>query len=226
MRILLFFLMICICNTVNAQKFELTDNLLLTEIAKKKYYRSYKKSGNRGLNFIDGKKLSPKMDYLIGSSVINNQIKGVWGDDYNGYEEFGWGYYELNNNDSYKFLIIVDMPINPIAYLLKADLQIAPITIHGAGVLTKDNIYITEKMYDSDETIHLTWYLISGSQVKRVAELEDKSFDYVIMRDSVIPGTFVDNNGNYYCAIENKMTHKRKYYIIKLCKELEMKTVQ
>ena len=218
MRRVLFIFMVCVCNTINAQKFELTNNLLLTEITMKKYYRCYKKSENTGLNFIDGKRLSPKMDFLIGSPVIKNQIKEVWGDDYNDYEEFGWGYYELNNNDSYKFLVIVEMPINPIAYLLKENLQIAPITILGAGKLTKDNIYFTEQLYDSDETINLNWYLIIGNQVKHLAELEDKSFDHFIMCDSAILGSFADDNGNYYFAIENKQTHKRKYYKIKLCK--------
>jgi len=214
MRIFLF-LLICICTSAKAQKFELTDNLSLTELTKKKYYRCYKKSENRRLKFTDGKKLSPKMDFLIDSTVIKNQVIAVWGDDYNDYEEFGWGFYELKDNDCYKFLVIVEMPINPIAYLLEESLQVAPITIHGAGVLTKDNIYYTEQLYDCDETIHLNWYLINENQVEHIAELEDKSFDNFIMGDSIISGKFADNDGNYYFAIENKMTQKRKYYKVK-----------
>ena len=216
MIIVFLILIVFVCNAVNAQEFVHTDNLLLSEITKKKYYRCYMKSRNTGLEFVDGKKLSPKMDFLIGVPVIKKQIEDVWGDNYNDYEEFGWGYYEFKNNVYYKYLVNVDQPINPIGYLLKEDLQVDSVTIPGAGILTTGNIYFTMRVFDSDETVHLNWYSIIQNKVEHIAELIDNSYEFYTLSDPVLPDIFTDDNGNYYFAIENKQTHKRKYYIIKL----------
>ena len=114
---------------------------------------------------------------------------------------------------------------NRITYMLSEDLQVDSITIHGLGMLTKDNIYFTTELYDSDETIHLNWYSINGNQVKHIAKLKDNSFEYTMSEDivpdsfkdgkdinllegakdkMVVWGSFGDGKGNYYCAIEKK----------------------
>ena len=70
---------------------------------------------------------------------LNDQIKKVWG-DYFFDDDFDWWYYELDTNDSnYKYMVIVELPINPVAYLLDKDLQVDSTTIIGDGVLSKDN---------------------------------------------------------------------------------------
>ena len=233
----MLFFMICVCNSFNAQSFKMTDNLLLSEISKNKFYKCFKKSKHGRLNVINGKKQSPYMDFLINTPVIKNQIIEQWGNDYCNYDEFEWGYYKLNSNTKYKYIVIVDQPINPITYLLSEDLQVDSITIHGLGMLTKDNIYFTTELYDSDETVHLNWYSINGNQVKHIAELKENSFEYIMLEDivpdsfkdgkdanlfegvedkMVLWGCFGDGKGNYYCAIENKITHKKKYYKLKL----------
>ena len=61
------------------------------------------------------------------------------------------------------------------------------------GVLTTDNIFFTEQLYDSDESVHLNWYSICSGQVKHLAELEEKTFCYRNFRDSQIPSSYTDN---------------------------------
>jgi hypothetical protein len=156
------------------------------------------------------------MDFLISPNIINKRIKEVWGEDYASCDEFGWGYYEFTNDSKYRYMVIVEEPINPIAYLLDADMQVDSTMIVGDGVLTTDNIFFTEQLYDSDESVHLNWYSICSGQVKHLAELEEKTFCYRNFRDSQIPSSYTDNKGKFYFAIENKRTLKRMYYCIKI----------
>ena len=195
----------------------MTDNISVSQITEDEYYKCHKRTRKFCRTFIDGKKQSPEMDYLISSNTIKNRIEEIWGKDYASDDLFGWGYYELGANTSkFKYLVIVDEPINPIAYLLDKDMQVDSITIMGAGVLTSDNIYFTEELYDCDESVHLNWYLITGDQVKRMSEFKETSFEYQIIFDLRLPGCFAGNKGHYYCAIENKLTQQRCYYKISI----------
>ena len=65
----------------------------------------------------------------------------------NEYDDFDWRYYELDSNESnYKYMVIVEQPINPAAYLLDKDLKVDSTIIIGDGVLGKNNIYFTEQL--------------------------------------------------------------------------------
>lgn len=215
MKIICILLLTFYSASLKAQSFTMTDNILLYKITKREYISKYKKSQSSSRELFNGKK-NPQMFFLITPKVINDQIKKVWG-DYFFDDDFDWWYYELDTNDSnYKYMVIVEMPINPVAYLLDKDLQVDSTTIIGDGVLSKDNIYFTEQLYDSDETVHLNWYSINDGQVKHIAELAESSFSYRNICDGKLSSSFTDNNKNYYFAIENKMTHKRMYYRITL----------
>ena len=70
------------------------------------------------------------MNDLITPKAIYSQIKEVWGEDFICYDDFDWRYYELDSNDSnYKYMVIVEQPINPAAYLLDKDLKVDSTTI-------------------------------------------------------------------------------------------------
>jgi uncharacterized protein YqeY len=101
------------------------------------------------------------------------------------------------------------------ACIEKFGMKVDSTIIIGDGVLGKNNIYFTEQLYDSDETVHLNWYNINDGQVKHIAELAETSFSYRNICDDKLPGSFTDNK-NYYFAIEEKMTHKRMYYSVSL----------
>ncbi len=219
MKIFLIMILATICETLSAQSFTLTDNIMLSRTTKREYYKCYKKSMKSCRVFIDGEKQSPKMDYLISSNIIREQIKEVWGENYASYEEFGWGYYEIINDSRYRYMVIVEQPINPIAYLLDSELKVDSTIIMGNGVLTTDNIYFTELSYDSDESVHLNWYTINNGQVNHLAELEEKTFCYRNAFDTQIPSCYTDNKGKFYFAIENKKNRKKMYYRIRF-KEL------
>ena len=211
MRIIYILLFVCTCEVLNAQNFYHTDNLLLSQITKREYHKNYKRAKKSFVEFFDGKKHSSKKD-----SLIDSYIKEQW-EEYINSDEFGWGYYELDANVSkYRYIVVIDGPINEIAYLVDEENQVDYSTfIEGCGILTKNNIYFTRQEYDCDESVHLNWYLIIGDQMKHIGELEEISFDYRNIYDSNIPGSFADNKGNFYCAIENKSTFKRKYYVIR-----------
>ncbi len=216
MRTTSILLLLFICELLNAQSFSLTDNLLLSKITKREFNKNYRQSKESCYKFIDGKEQSPQMDFLIDSYDIMKRISKQWGEDYSKYEEFSWGYYELDKSVSkYAFMVIVDQPINPIAYLIDKNMQMDSVIIQGDGLLTKSNVYFTEQLFDCDETVHLDWYLITDNQVKHIAELEDRSFRYRNISDSKFPSCFADDMGNFYCAIENKQTQKRSYYRIR-----------
>lgn len=217
MRLFYVFLLFLACKTLDAQPFYKTDNLLLSQITKKEFRRCYKKSRNSYYKFYDGKKQSPKMDYLLAPYIIKEKIKEDYGNDYANCDDFKWGYYKLDvGSCNYQYLVIVEHPINPISYVLNEELQPDSMVIIGDGVLTKENIYFTERLYDSDETVYLNWYQISECEVKHVAELKDKSYDYRNICDSKLPSGFADDKGNYYCAIENKKTHNQIFYRINI----------
>ena len=157
------------------------------------------------------------MDYLLAPYIIKEKIKEDYGNDYANCDDFKWGYYKLDvGSCNYQYLVIVEHPINPISYVLNEELQPDSMVIIGDGVLTKENIYFTERLYDSDETVYLNWYQISECEVKHVAELKDKSYDYRNICDSKLPSGFADDKGNYYCAIENKKTHNQIFYRINI----------
>lgn len=214
MKIIYILLLTFYSASLKAQSFTMTDNILLYKITKREYISKYKKSQSSSRELFNGKK-NPQMYFLITPKVINDQIKKVWG-DYFFDDDFDWWYYELDSNESnYKYMVIVEQPINPAAYLLDKDLKVDSTIIIGDGVLGKNNIYFTEQLYDSDETVHLNWYNINGGQVKHIAELAETSFSYRNICDDKLPGSFTDNK-NYYFAIEEKMTHKRMYYSVSL----------
>ena len=200
----------------------MTDNILLSQITEDEYNKCYKRTKKLCRTFIDGKKQSPLMDHLISSNTIKNRIEELWGKDFASDDLFSWGYYELNANTSkYEYMVIVDGPINPMAYLIDKDMQVDSIAIMGAGVLTLDNIYFTEELYDCDESVFLNWYSVTGNQVKHIAEFKETSFEYQIMFDSRFPGCFTDNKGHYYCAIENKLIQRRCFYRIEFKSPIE-----
>ena len=213
-KIFMILILATICEILNAQSFSQTDNIVLSKTTKREYYKSYKESRKSCRVLIDGKKQSSQMDFLISPNVIKERIKEVWGEDYTNYDEFCWGYYEFDNDSRYRYMVIVEQPINPIAYLLDSELQVDSTIITGNGVLTTDNIYFTERLYDSDESVHLNWYSICDGQVKHLAELEEKTFCHRNVCDSQIPSCFTDNKGKYYFAIENKKNQKKTYYRI------------
>ena len=215
MKIICLLLLTFYSVSLNAQSFSMSDNIILRQIKKREYIEKYKKSQSTSRALFEGKK-NPQMNYLITPKAIYGQIKEVWGEDFICYDDFDWRYYELDSNESnYKYMVIVEQPINPAAYLLDKDLKVDSTIIIGDGVLGKNNIYFTEQLYDSDETVHLNWYNINGGQVKHIAELAETSFSYRNICDDKLPGSFTDNK-NYYFAIEEKMTHKRMYYSISL----------
>lgn len=215
MKLFYVFLLFLACKTLYAQSFYKTDNLLLSQISKKEFIKCHKRSKNSCVKFYSGKKQTRKMDYLMKS--VKYKIKKESGEGSADCDDFRWGYYELNKETSkYHFMVIVEQPINPKAYVLNESLQPDSMVIIGDGILTKENIYFTERLYDSDETVYLNWYQISDSEVKHVAELKDKSYDYRNRHDSKIPSCFADNKGNYYCAIENKKTHNQIFYRINI----------
>ena len=217
MRTASILLLLFLCELLNAQSFSMTDNLLLSEITKREFIKKYRQSKELCRKFIDGKEQSPQMGFLIDSCDIKKRISKQRGEDYSKCEEFSWGYYELDKNVSkYAFMVIIDQPINPIAYLIDKNMQMDSVVIQGDGLLTKSNVYFTEQLFDSDETVHLNWYLIKDNQVKHIAELEDRSFRYRNVSDSKLPSCFADDKGNYYCAVENKQTQKRSYYKIRI----------
>lgn len=219
MRTTSILLLLIICEILSAQSFSLTDNLLLTQITKREFLKKYRQSKESCKTFIDGKEKFPKMDFLIDSYDINNGKRNQCGEDSSRYEEFSWGYYELDKNASkYAYMIVVNQPINPIAYLIDKNMQMDSVVIQGDGVLTKNNVYYTEQLYDCDETVHLDWYLITSNHVKHIAELVDKTYRYRNISDSKFPSCFADDKGNYYCAIENKYTQKKYYYWIRFKK--------
>lgn len=214
MKIFLILILTVICEILNAQSFSQTDNIVLSRTTKREYYKLYKESRRSCRVFVDGGKKSPQMDYLISPNVIKERIKEIWGEELVCNDEFGWGYYEFDNDSRYRYMVIVEQPINPIAYLLDSELQVDSTIIIGDGVLTTDNIYFTERLYDSDESVHLDWYTIRNGQVKHLAELEEKSYCYRNAFDSQIPSYYTDNKGSFYFAIENKKNQKKKYYRI------------
>ena len=216
MKIFFILTLSAICEILNAQSFSLSDNVVLSKTTKREYYKSYKKSKTSCRVFIDGKNQSPQMDHLISPFIIKERIKEVWGEDYASYDEFGWGYYEFSNDSKYRYMVIVELPINPIAYLLDAEMHVDSTMIIGDGVLTTDNIYFTEQLYDSDESVHLNWYSIHNGQVQPLAKLEEETFCYRNICDPYIPSSYTDNKGKFYFAIENKKTRKRKYYCIRI----------
>lgn len=208
--IFIFSLFFC-CNNLFAQKFQYSDNLVLSEISKKEYSKSFKRSRKSFVKYHDGTKQSPKMFFLIES--LPKEIK-----EYAKMDELGgWGYYELDSTFSkFRFLLSIGMPINDISYLIDKNGFITDsIIIEGHGQLTKNNIYFTAKQFDCDESVHLNWYQIFDDQVKYIAYLKEDTFHYIMAKSSRVYSSFADNEGNFYCAIENKFTHKKKYYKIK-----------
>ena len=216
MKLFVILLLSTFCEFLNALSFSQTDNIILSRTTKREFYKKYKASRKSCRNFIDGLKQSPQMDFLISPNIIKERIKELWGDDYSGYDEFGWGYYKFSDDTRYKYMVIIEQPVNPIAYLIDAEMQVDSITIVGNGVLTNDNIYFTELSYDSDESVHLNWYSIDNGKVKHIAELEETSSCFQSLCDSRIPSSYTDNKGIFYFAIENKNTRKKMYYCIQL----------
>lgn len=216
MKIFLILMLSTICEILYAQSFSMTDNIVLSRITKSAYNKSYKKTKKACRVFIDGKKQSPQMDYLISPVIIKERINETWGEDFANCDEFGWGYYEISDDLKYKYMVIVEQPINPIAYLLDEKMQVDSTIIIGNGVLTMDDIYFTELLYDSDESVSLNWYVINNGQVKHLAKLEEKTLCFRSVSDSRIPSSYTDNKGIFYFAIENKNTRKKMYYCIQL----------
>jgi hypothetical protein len=60
MKIFLIMILATICETLSAQSFTLTDNIVLSRTTKREYYKCYKKSMKSCRVFIDGEKQSPK----------------------------------------------------------------------------------------------------------------------------------------------------------------------
>ena len=146
MKIICLLLLTFYSVSLNAQSFSMTDNIILCQIKKREYIEKYKKSQSTSRALFEGKK-DPQMNDLITPKAIYSQIKEVWGEDFICYDDFDWRYYELDSNDSnYKYMVIVEQPINPAAYLLDKDLKVDSTIIIGDGVLGKNNIYFTEQL--------------------------------------------------------------------------------
>ena len=100
-------------------------------------------------------------------------IKDVWGDDFFNNDDFCWGFYKLDESETgFSYMVIVDEPINPIAYLLDNNNKVDPIAIRGDGVMTDNNVYYAQRMYDCDEKNHLDWYSIFDGTIDHFAQLE------------------------------------------------------
>ena len=110
MKIFLILILTVICEILNAQSFSQTDNIVLSRTTKREYYKLYKESRRSYRVFVDGGKKSPQMDYLISPNVIKERIKEIWGEELICNDEFGWGYYEFDNDTRYRYMVIGESP--------------------------------------------------------------------------------------------------------------------
>ncbi len=217
MKTLVALLLFIKCLGLCAQTFKMTDNIRLNQITDREYAVSYKKSKKSCARYTSMKRGSQKMKSLLGSTFIWEKIERQWGRDFDKHDDFFWGYYKLDSvYCGFSYMVIVNEPINPHAYLLRVDSGVDSVSISGDGVLTRKYIYFTQQMFDGDESFQLDWYAIRDKGVKAFGELSEETGRYRGVFSDKIPSCFVGFDGNYYFAIEDKTSLERKYYVVYL----------
>lgn len=109
-------------------------------------------------------------------------------------------------------------PVLSHAYYIKGD-TIDTTEMFGIGDVDNDQIYYATPDYDCDQHLWCRWYSFSNGKVCIIAELEDKSFEYVLA-DYDIPSFFADNRGYYYIVVDKNPNiydnvDEKKFY--KIC---------